>query len=446
MRYERKKVTAFLVVYIFLSLVEMWADSDGIEKINARVQVEIGIDSREQRYYKPDFTFEWPLSFATFVSQIFYYQIMDGSLQGRIDYWVAIGLEKDFGDNLRFEGRLNHMCRHITSVDSPVILNLNEVVGRLWLLDKNFKLGIGTGTYTGGNAGYKTLLQFNGELPHLFGSELSLQCELKVIDFKEILHEAELYFSLSKSTDIFIKNSRHYELEDNTYIGVRMKSAGTIEKYIDSLNVSTDIYPFYEDHKVAVEGEFKLVFFKTPTRRVIGNVGFTAPVSRGTKFLGDFYPEKMVYLVSMQYLSKIKESLYLGWLSKYSLSMPVDKNERFSASLATGIAMKNQVYFERIEKKLRFDVFGGYNFKHKFETEVKLGVSFVKTDLFNISSDLHFGFNKEKNFADFRLFFEYGRRVTFRPFIGVERITYLHPRQPTVYKFPFGFELFRWFN
>ncbi len=441
---KRIKAITFLISCIVLTFIPLLGNDDTPKRFTGRVHVEIGIDSSERRYYKPDFRFDLSLPFANFFTRLYYYQIMDGSLRGRIDYWVVFGVEKEFGNNLKFETRINHMCRHITSINNPEIFNLNEVVGRLWLLQKNYKLGFGAGTYTGGNANYRTLLQLNGELPHLFGSELSLRGELKIVDFKEVLHEAELFFSLSKSTDIFLRNVRHYALENNTYIGVRMKSAGKIEKYIDSLTISTDIYPNYEDHKILVEGNFKLSFYKTGKRRVIVSTDFLTPILRGETFLGDFYPDKMVYLVSMQYLRKVTESLYLAWFNRYSLSMPVDRDERFSASLATGIALKNQVDFERIEKRVRFDVFSGYNFKHQFEVDLKLGASFVKKEGYNTGSAFRFNLNGEKRRMDLKLFIDIGRNVTFRPFFGLEKLTYLNPRQPTINKFFFGFAFFRW--
>ena len=436
----------FLIVYIVLALAVVQANKKTVSTFNARVYVEIGIDSLERRYYKPEFRFNFPLSFATIFSEISYFQLMNGRLQGRIDYWVMFGLEKEFGNKFKFEARLNHMCRHITSRDNPFIFDLNEVIGKLWVLNKHFKFGFGLGGYTGGSTDYKTLFQLNGELPCILGSDVSFLCELKIVDFKEILHEAELFFSLSKSTDIFIRNSRFYELKNNTYIGLRMKSEGKVEKYIDSLRISTAIHPFYKDHKMSVEGEFRLVFFKTPRARVIFPVNFNAPILRGEKFLGTFFPEKMVYSISMEYERKIKESLFLAWYSRYCVNMPMDKDLEFSASLATGIALKNQLDFERLEKKIRYDIFVGYNFKHKFEIGARLGTSFLKSGLFTFGSDFRFSRNSEKFYGDFKLFVDYGKRVTFRPFIGVQKIEYLNSHQPSINRFSFGFELFRWFN
>ncbi|MCK5058153.1 MAG: hypothetical protein KAT34_15985, partial [Candidatus Aminicenantes bacterium] len=86
----------------------------------------------------------------------------------------------------------------------------------------------------------------------------------------------------------------------------------------------------------------------------------------------------------------------------------------------------------------------GYNFKHQFEVDLKLGASFVKKEGYNTGSAFRFNLNGEKRRMDLKLFIDIGRNVTFRPFFGLEKLTYLNPRQPTINKFFFGFAFFRW--
>jgi hypothetical protein len=441
-RYPSRKIAILIAACLALMVTANPAENDITGKPDARGHVEIGIDSLERRYVKPEFRFEFPLPFALLFSEISYHQISGGKLRGRIDYWVVVGMEKSIGEKFKFEARLNHMCRHLTSQDNPQVFDLNEVVGKVWLVNKNFKLAFGGGGYTGGFADYKSLLLFNGELPSILGSGLSLKCECKLVDFKEILHEAELSFSLSKSTDLFIRNSRHYLLKNNTYIGIRLKSQGKVEKYIESLKMSASIYPNYERHKLSAEGEFRLAFFKTPRRRVTVTTHFIAPISKGKRFWGVFFPEKMVYPISIEYQRKINEALIISWCSRYNLSMPLDRDLEFSASLATGIALKNQWDFDRLHKKIRFDIFAGYNFKHKFETDIKFGMSFWKNEYFTVGSDLRVERNREKRFAHLKLFVEYGKSVILRPFVGFETFTY--SQQQPVEEFIFGFHLIKW--
>lgn len=77
------------------------SNSDADSPFNARVHVEIGLDSLERSYYRPEFRFEFPLSIGTAFAEISYYQIVNSRLQGRIDYWVLVGLEKTLNHKLR---------------------------------------------------------------------------------------------------------------------------------------------------------------------------------------------------------------------------------------------------------------------------------------------------------------------------------------------------------
>lgn len=445
-RTKRKKVPVFFLVYMVLTFALTGANPDADEPFNARLHVEIGIDSLERSYYRPEFRFEFPLSIGTAFTEISYYQVVDSRLRGRIDYWVTVGLEKTLNRKLKLEIGLNHMCRHIPSRDNPVVFDLNEVMGKLWLQAKHYKVGFGGGVYSGGSAHYKHLFQLDAEVPRIFDSEVSFSGRVKLVDFEEILHEAGLFFSLSKSTDLFIRNSRHYLLKNRTYVGIRMKSVGKVEKYIDSIRMSADIYPFYKSHKLMVEGEYRLVFFRKPGRRVAAAIKFTAPILRGDAFFNTFFPEAMIYPISLEYRQRIKKSLFIAWYTLYHLNMPLDIDGEFAASLSTGISLKNQWDFERLEKPVRFDVFAGYNFKHSVETGAKLGVSLLEYGGLTFGSDLRIEYARERFCADLKLFMDYGNAVTFRPFVGVERIDHTASPRPTITRFTFGFHFFRWFN
>jgi len=440
----RKKIIGFLIICLILFFGPLRGNKDSNKKFTGRIHVEFGMDSEKRGYYRPDFRFDLSLPCVNLFARLYYHQFIDSGWRGRIDYWVFFGLEKYLANNLKVETSINHMCRHLTSIENPVVFNLNEVMVRLWLLNKHYKLGLGAGSYIGGTAVYRTILQLNSELPHLFGSELSMRGEIKIVDFKKVLHEIELYLSLNKSTDFFLKNERHYASENNTSIGVRTKSTGITERYIDSLRIATEIYPDHEDYKVAVKGNFKLSFFKSEKRKLLFSTDFIAPILKGESFLGDFNPEKMDYLFSAEYLFKLNKSLYLSCFGKYCLSMPVDRDERYSDSVATGVVVKNQVDFDRVERKVRFDIFCGYNFKHRFEVDLKLGAFFKKKAGYNTGCDFRFNRNSEKRLMALKFFIDIGRDVTFRPFFGSEKLRYLIPRQPTINKFFFGFALFRW--
>lgn len=443
-RHWSGKIAFFIALFLVLMVAPGTAENETKDKTDARGHIEIGIDSLERRFIKPEFRFEFLSPIGTLFTEISYNQVSDGKLRGRIDYWVVVGMEKSINKKIKIEARLNHMCRHLTSMDNPRVFDLNEVAARVWLTANNAKLGFGGGGYTGGSSDYKSLLLFNGELTSILGSELSLKCQCKLVDFKEILHDAELSFALNKSTDLFIRNSREYLLKNNTYIGIRLKSQGNVEKYIESLRMSASIYPYYETHKLTAEGEFRLAFFKTPRRRVVVTTRFSAPILKGKEFWSVFFPEKMIYPISLEYQRKISDSLILSWCSRYRLSLPLDKDLEFSASLATGIALKNQWNFDRLDKTIRYDLFAGYNFKHKFEVEAKLGASYRKNDYLAVGANLRAGSNNERRIADLKLFVDYGKNVILRPFVGYE--TFKYTDYQTVEEFIFGFNLIKWFE
>ena len=81
-----------------------------------------------------------------------YYQRIEGNLQGKLDYWVMVGLEKKILKKNKFEIRLNHLCRHLSSLKEPKIFDLNEIFARIWMLNKMINLGLGGGSYTDGGS------------------------------------------------------------------------------------------------------------------------------------------------------------------------------------------------------------------------------------------------------------------------------------------------------
>lgn len=430
-------------VFVLPAIAE---ETDTNSPINADFNVEFGFGSSEQTYYKPYFRIERPLSFGTIFTEFSYYQVQGGKLQDRIDYWINIGMVKNFTPKLAAEFRLNHMCRHLPSTYNPRVLVFNEVMAKLWLLDDHFKLAAGIGTYTGGSADYKKLLQLDGEFPHVFGSGFSLSCQFKWVDFDELLHEAEVSFSLGKNTELFVRNIRHYELKNSSYAGIRLKSMGEGESYIDSMQIGVDIFPSYKPHKISVDGVFRLVFLQKPQWRVLMSIRFIAPVLRGEKFFSTFFPEEMIYPVFLMYQHKLNDSLFINLYGNYHTNMPMDVEKELKSSWAAGAGVRNQWDFERMEKRFRYDLFAGYNFEDHFEAGGKLGYSFLKMDGLNIGTHAGIEYSRERLTTRFLLFLDYGKDATFRPFIGYERYDYKDSSIEAVKRFILGFNFFRWFN
>jgi hypothetical protein len=444
-----KKYLAFLFLFLIPLSSSAQPTKNEMPSSQAKLQVEFGIDSLERKYYRPDFTFAWlpgkdkkNLLFAEFR----YYESINSRLQGAVDFWLNAGYKRQLPGRLQLEARLNHFCRHLTCWDTPSVLDLNEVIGRLWLEEKTYRLGVGFGGYLGKEKGYDNLLIFNFELTNFLASEISFESEFKWVNFDQLLHEVGLSFALNESTELFIRNARYYQSKNTTNIGIRFKSEGKNEKYVDNFKLITGIYPFDDFYKLGVEANYKLAFFKAPQRRFFLDIDFFSPVLSGDDFFAQFYPDKMVYSVKGEYEKKIKDDLYLSVYATYNVDLPVDKDLPFRSNLGTGLRFKNQPDFDKPEKVIRYELAAGYNFKLDYDVAVKLGMNTRKKDLVNAGWNFLYQSNNEKYLVDFRVFADIGREVAIRPFIGLRKEKDTQGLEPSSEsRVIVGIGLYKWF-
>jgi hypothetical protein len=412
----------------------------------ADAQLEMGIDSLQQKYLRPIFRYDFPLPDFTLFGEVMFHQRAGDQLRGAIDFWLSLGMRRNFSGNFSGEIRLNHMCRHLSCRENPDILNLNEVLARGWYRGKGFRFGLGYGIYTGGNLDYSFLLILNSEFPNIFGTELSFVGEIKSRDFTELLYELELSFALDKSTELFIRNSKYYQFENTTFIGIRMKAAGQFHSYLDSLKLSTGFYTHYENHKILVEGQFRMAFFKTEWRRLNFTLDFMAPIIRNHGFWGDFYPENMVYGFCLEYERTVNSGLFLSWYGRYNLDIPLDIGERFFSDLGTGIRLKNQTDFDRLDKAIRFELSAGYNFSYDYDLDAKLGFNLLELKRVRCDTDCHVRLNNTRFYSGFSIFAELGKTLSVRPFIRFD-ISDNHTVEALAeVKFLVGVKLLKWYD
>ena len=164
--------------------------AEGAERKNgASLVMEYGLDSLERRYYHPVFRFDFPSKWGNLFSEVQYHSRMNGRLQGAIDYWVNVGVQKTVREKWTFELRLNHFCRHETVRATPYVWNLNEVLGKVGLAGRNFDLALAVGGFTGGSEGYRQLAVMSAEWRGFFIPELALAAELKWVNFTRFFHE-----------------------------------------------------------------------------------------------------------------------------------------------------------------------------------------------------------------------------------------------------------------
>ena len=444
-----KKYLAFLVLFLIPLLSSAQSAKSELQSTQAELQVEFGIDSLERKYYRPDLTFAWlpgkekkDLLFAEFR----YYESLNSQLQGAVDFWLNVGYKRQLPGRLQLEARLNHFCRHLTSWDNPSVLDLNEVIGRLWLEEEKYKLGLGFGGYLGKEKGYDNLLVFNFEIKNFLTSEISFESEFKWVNFDELLHEVGFSFALNESTELFIRNARYYQSKNTTYIGIRLKSEAENEKYVDNFKLITGIYPFDDLYKLGVEANYKLAFFKTPQRRFFLDIDFFSPILSGEDFLATFWPDKMVYRVRGEYEKKFGQDLHVSIYASYNVDLPVDKDLPFRSNLGAGLIFRNQPDFDKPEKVIRYELAAGYNFKLDYDVGVKLGMNTRKKDLANAGWNFLYQSNSEKYLVDFRVFADIGHEVSVRPFVGLKTEKYVQGREPSSEsRLIVGIGFYKWF-
>ncbi len=444
-------MTRFLLLLLLVRPVSAQDDSLWV-KPRAGLRAEFGIDSLQRKFYNPEFSFSWPLHMLrgsrAFVD-LSYLERISGSLKGAIDFWILAGLETRVSDAVSLEASLNHFCRHVTSTYYPDVLDVNELVGRLWVRQGPLEMGLGFGPYVGGERGFDELMVVNFNLARFILPEVSLETELKWVNFEKIYYDARLAVGLARGVEIFLRTARHYDFPTTTYIGVRLGSAESPARVVDTFNIEAGYYPYYDTHKLLVLGGFRLRFVDEPARRFLLDVDFRTPILAGTALFAESRPDRMLYAVTGQYEKSISGGLFGAWYARYDVDMPVDKPVRFRSSLATGLAFRNQKDFNRLEKGLRFEVGAGYDFTYDYDVRLRLGANARPRGLFPLGAEFRVDANSDRQNVEFKAFAAFGKNIEVRPFVGVRKVTYFaEPKPPEddlANRITAGISLYKWF-
>jgi len=409
----------------------------------AQASLEIGGDSHERRYFRPRLRFTFPAVSGNFFMEMDYIQRINSRLRGEVDFWLSAGYIRPISRLFFVDAGIHHLCRHKTSMDYPVILDINEVFARLWFKGESVHLGFGAGSFLGTSSGYDNIMVFNMGFPNLFGSEFSGKTEVKFIDMKEILYDLELDCALSPSLDLFLRYSRHYQYSKTAYMGIRVKAEQNGKSHIDKLKFKAGIYPFTNKYKIDGSHEFKLSFIESQKSRVLVIMEGRIPVLWGEGFIGPYRPEEINYPLSLQYEKRVGHALFAAGYFRYTISMPMDINERFSSDLGAGLALRNQRDFDELKKRLRFEIFAGENFSHDLDAGARAGWNSVGKDL-NFGSDFEVVWNPVEWIGSAEIFIEFGSDVKIRPYIGFWRIMNTDAGNAAFNRFLFGIELIQW--
>ena len=412
-------------------------------KHSAEASLELGADALQRRYFRPKLTFSFPIDWGHLFVEMNYYQRIDSQLKGEVDFWLLGGTLINVSDILFFEASLNHMSRHITSVTYPVIFDVNELLGRLWLHTQKLNLGLGGGGYVGGNDAYDNLFVLNVELPQILDTEFSLVAEAKLVNFSTILHEFEFIISLSQSVDLFVRNAKHYELDTTTYLGMRLKSGGDTRDYVKKLKLRAGALPANDRYKLIAHNEFYLEFLHSPKRRLQLLLNCRIPILRNEEILGPFKPEKIAYPILLEYERRLTDELLATGYIGFSSEMPLDVDRSFSSTLGFGVGITNQSFFEKLDKGFRFALSGGRNFTHAYDIDAKIGINTLGKPL-NIGAEAKIHINQEESTSTLKLFTEFGGEIKARMFIAGNLLDSFDD-SASLTSWEIGFELIKWF-
>ena len=417
-------------------------------RITADFRAEIGIDSLERRYYRPSFRFSFPVPGApawSWNAALMYDQRMNGSLRGATDYWLSTGVERRLGGNWSLEAAVRHMCRHETSRDNPVILDVNEVVGVLRLRERAFELGLGLGGYIGKTQDYRRLATATLVLPDFPAEGIALEGEVKWVDFAEWLYEAGFSVALGRNTALFLRGARTYRFPASIYLGFRYASFPG-GRPLEHFWFAAGAVPFDSRYKLAATGEYRLEVHTRDRSRLFADVGFSSPILAGDSFFAQSRPEKLSYAIRGEYERPIGRALYLSWYAAYAADLPADKARRFTGSLATGLELKNQPCFDRLDRGFRFDVAAGWNFKLDEELSVRAGVNTTPEKGVRLGADLGCRMRgRGRAGIDVRVFADTGGTVAIRPFAGFRNAPSIGGDGRTgTFQFVAGVGLYKW--
>jgi hypothetical protein len=415
-----------------------------VSRPDSQAELHLGTDARQRRFFQPAFRFQFPLGGFSLTTSVAFEHVTNGRLEGRVDFWLGAGLTKSLGGATSIEAGLNHMCRHITSAVNPAFLDANEVVAKVWTGTEAWRAAVGGGGFIGKNRDYRSLVTADLRAARIWGTELSLEAGLKLVNGRKIYHDLELAVAVAEHVDLFVRNVRPYGLDPVTYLGLRFTSRGTTASFLDAYAFRLGLYPFFDGIKAVGDMAARLRFFDRPTGRLLISLAATIPVQRGNAFFGRFRPDRIIYPIAVEYERPLAGGFYATGYFRYRVDMPIDVPERFDGRLSAGLGLRNQKHFDRLERPFRFEVFAGREFDRGYEALARTGLNTTGRRIdagFEVFTFLRPGDQ------DYRaeLFLESGTGVRVRPFVAVEFLSLTPEEDPLKGKFLFGVTLWRWF-
>jgi hypothetical protein len=364
--------------------------------------------------------------------------------KGPIDFWLRLGVLKDVGRGVALEASLNHLCRHLTSVFSPEVMDANEVLARLWTGAGPARVGLGGGFFIGKNADYQNLIVGNARWERIAGGEFSLAAEAKLVNARSVYHDIDLSVALADGVELFAKSLRAYGLGTRTYLGLRLSSRDGGARVIDHLKLRLGWYPSFVNHKLIGDIDLTMRFFVKPESRLLLALRPSVPILRTEEFFGPSRPSRIIYSLSSEYERKAGRGLLAVGFLRLHVNMPADVALRPSSSLSAGLAVRNVRDFESRDRWFRFEAFAGRNFQHGHDVGLSFGVNTTGGPA-RFGADLRWTSQPAEQRLRFSLFADLDGEVGLRPFLALEVVDYMEgPSRPPQTRLLLGLSLFRW--
>jgi hypothetical protein len=416
----------------------------GDDPPRAEADLLIGADSYQRRTVGPSLRFEFPVAGLRAFTAMSYLHSANSRSKGPVDFWLRLGILEDIGRGLVLEASFNHLCRHMTSVFTPEILDANEVLGRVWTEQGPVRLGLGGGFFVGKNDDYRNLLVGNARWERIGGSEFSLAGEAKLVNGRTVYHDLDLSVALAEGTELFVKSLRAYGLETRTYLGFRLSSRRGGSRFVDKLKLRLGWYPGFVNHKLIGDLDLTMRFFVRPESRLLLALRPSVPILRTEEFFGRSRPARIIYALSSEYERKAGRGLLAAGFFRLHVNMPADVALRPTSSLSAGLALRNVRDFEALDRPFRFEAFAGRNFQHGHDVGLSFGVNSMGGPA-RYGADLSWTSQPAEQRLRLGLFADLDGGFGVRPFLAFEVIDYMDgPPRPPQTRFLIGASLFRW--
>ena len=210
---------------------------------------------------------------------------------------------------------------------------------------------MGVGGYIGKTRDFRNLALFSLLLPDFPAKGISLESEAKWVNFAT---GSTRRVSRSPSAGARPSFSAASGLTGSLPPSISASGTTSFESggSPSSFKFAIGAIPFDDRYKLAAAGEYRMEIHEKGKSRFLVDVGFSSPVLVGDGFLAQFRPDRLVYAVRGEYEREVGRALYASWYAAYSLNMPVDKALPFGGALGTGLALKNQPDFEKLDRIL----------------------------------------------------------------------------------------------